>query len=571
MAWLAFTAALVTATGCGGAKDGGTSSDAGAAQDSAMARLIKLDRAEQQREAQAAADQLLWLLLDQGGLVEALGKPGAEQLRTEFNAMFRPIPTEDLLDRLRSTTGPGDPGVAEPEKSTAVRESQRPEPIQRLLALLLPAAAWAQGGDSGGGGLLPSSSAAVFGIVELFLVAIMSYSGHFDNLAAKPAGLKLGDFTLQMDRGRTRVETEHATTVDGAELTARNVMDVQVCPAADGTFKGSARIDVSMAKGGMGGRAAIDIQILGTVDDDARLATVEHEYRVQMSDHGGGKAWFADASTTATVVHGPTTVRVPRESGRINRVSSKIPPEMVTAYHQIGVKLGVFIVGVMTELAKQAWETGKCVSLGYTIQPAATAGLAPASEVSILAAPRSLLDSTPTRGSVTARLTGATSAAPADTKTPADATFAYVAAPEIGQKATVTMEARSRRGIGRAEVAFDTNRQRLEPVSNWGDFKLQGVICATGRPFELDAVADGNKVTLTFTPVDATSGSIRFGGNVEGAVIAGTGSYTLERVGTGGQLKMNTTGTGTIAGMTMPSFVATETIALGPSNQACGD
>jgi hypothetical protein len=290
-----------------------------------------------------------------------------------------------------------------------------------------------------------------------------------------------------------------------------------------------------------------------------------------MSDHGAGMAWFADASSKFTVEHGSTNPRVTSESGKINRVSSKIPPEMVTAYHQIGVKFGVWIAGTMTDLAKKAWESGKCVSLDPKTEPASTAGLAPSSKVSILAPPRSLLDGTSTRGSVTARLAGATSVAPADTKTPADATFTYVAPPELEQKATVALEARSRRGVGRAEVVFDTSRQRLEPVSDWGDFKLRGVICDTGKPFKFDAIADGNEVTLAFTPVDANSGTIRFNGNVEGAVIVGTGTYKLDREGNGGRLMMNTTGTGTIGPITVPSFVATEAIALGPSNQSCGN
>ena len=565
--WLLFITGLVTAAGCGGNREGEGASDARAASTTETARLIQLDRAEQQREAQAAADELVWLLLDQSGLVEALGKPGAEQLRTEFSSMFGQIRPEEVLERLRNPTGPGTADGVSNGRTSAVPAHQRTESTQRLLALLLPVAAWAEDGNSGGG-LLPSGFATVLGMAELFTVAYMWYS---DNHAGRSTSAKLGDLSLQLERGRLQVEIEHATTVDGADLKARNVMDVQVCPAADGTFKASARIDVSIAKGDMGGRAEIDMQVVGTVDDDARLATAEHEYRVQMSDHLAGMAWFADTSSKATVVHGPTTARVTSESGKINRVSSKIPPEMVTAYHKIGVKLGVWIAGTMTDLAQKAWESGKCVSLEPKTEPASTGGLAPSSKVSILAPPRSLLDGTPTRGSVTARLAGATSVAPADTKTPADATFTYVAPPELEQKATVALEARSRRGVGRAEVVFDTSRLRLEPVSDWGDFKLRGVICDTGKPFKFDAVADGNEVTLAFTPVDATSGTIRFNGNVEGALIVGTGTYKLDREKNGGRLTMNTSGTGTIGPITVPSFVATEAITLGPSNRSCGE
>jgi hypothetical protein len=569
--WLVFVTGLVTASGCGGDRGGENASSAGTANGTETARLIQLDRAEQQREAQAAADQLLWLLLDQSGLVEALGKPGAEQLRTEFNSMFGQIRSEEVLERLRNPTGPASADGVSNGITSAVPTYQRTETTQRLIALLLPATAWAGDGDSGGGGLPPSSTAAVFGMAELSTFAMTSYMGHFDNLAAQSASTKLGDLSLKLERGRTQLEIEHAKTVDGAELKSRNVMDVQVCPAADGTFKGNARIDVSMAKGDIGGRAEIDVQVVGTVDDDARLVTVEHEYRIQMSDHGAGMAWFADASSKFTVEHGSTNPRLTSESGKINRVSSKIPPEMVSAYHEIGVKLGIMIAGRMTDLAKKAWESGKCVSLEPKTQPASTGGLVPSSKVSILAPPRSLLDGTPTRGSVTARLAGATSVAPADTKTPADATFTYVAPPELEQKATVALEARSRRGVGRAEVVFDTSRQRLEPISEWGDFKLRGVICDTGKPFKFDAVADGNEVTLAFTPVDANSGTIRFSGNVEGAVIVGTGTYKLDRDRNGGSLTMNTSGTGTIGPITVPSFVATEAIALGPSNQSCGN
>jgi hypothetical protein len=96
----------------------------------------------------------------------------------------------------------------------------------------------------------------------------------------------------------------------------------------------------------------------------------------------------------------------------------------------------------------------------------------------------------------------------------------------------------------------------------WGDFALSGSICEPGEPFQLDAIASYGSLVMDFTWTGETAGSIEFTGNVDDAVITGTGSFVVESDEEGGTLSMNTQGTGMIEGFEIPSFVDSSTFPL---------
>lgn len=100
-----------------------------------------------------------------------------------------------------------------------------------------------------------------------------------------------------------------------------------------------------------------------------------------------------------------------------------------------------------------------------TTDPAKRKGLEPSDAVSITAAPRSKVDGGPVGGTVTATLNGDSSVDPAGSKVKADARFAYVAPAEKDKSASVSLEARSKRGVAKAELAFDTKETTTPPAA----------------------------------------------------------------------------------------------------------
>ena len=76
------------------------------------------------------------------------------------------------------------------------------------------------------------------------------------------------------------------------------------------------------------------------------------------------------------------------------------------------------------------------------------------------AKPRAKSDGAPTRGTVVATLDGGASLLPAGGKVPADAKYSYAGPEKKDQTASIDFEARSKRGVARATLEFDTKAHR---------------------------------------------------------------------------------------------------------------
>ena len=110
----------------------------------------------------------------------------------------------------------------------------------------------------------------------------------------------------------------------------------------------------------------------------------------------------------------------------------------------------------MANTAETAWKSGRCVVLDPTTNPAQRTGLQPSTPVAISAAPRSKIDGGPVGGAVTGTLSGEGTLSPSGTKVPADASFTYTAPGTAGKAGKVSLEARSKRGVAKADLGFDT-------------------------------------------------------------------------------------------------------------------
>lgn len=175
------------------------------------------------------------------------------------------------------------------------------------------------------------------------------------------------------------------------------------------------------------------------------------------------------------------------------------------------------------------WASGRCIDLKVTSTPAKRTGLDPATPFQIEAKPRVKADGSPAQGTVKATLSGGSKLTLDGIALKADSTHSYVGPEEKEQVASIAFEARSRRGIGKAELSFDTkNRKRAYAVSGGADeFHGTGQACDIEEEFSVA----GSGVTVRFVPSGPTGGRYSYSGNMSGFAVWGNGTYTVNYSG----------------------------------------
>ncbi len=280
-------------------------------------------------------------------------------------------------------------------------------------------------------------------------------------------------------------------TVDGVTGKLRTKVTIAPCPDATGTFTSKVLIDASSTTSGgrSGSNMTTEVDVTGHVDDSAELAGYESVTRTQAAGFKSSKGAFVDV-TTSVVWSGGQIAGVDQT---YNRTGGAATGEMLKAWGFAGVLTEALVNHYALDAAEKAWKSGRCVDLKATTTPSQRTGLKPSTAVSILAQPVSKIDGKPVGGTVTATLAGESSVDPAGSPVPADATFAYVAPGEKDKTASVSLESRSKRGIGKVDVAFDT-----KAVQGWAidetqtPYRFTGVSCTSEKgPWVIDYAIQG--------------------------------------------------------------------------------
>lgn len=198
--------------------------------------------------------------------------------------------------------------------------------------------------------------------------------------------------------------------------------------------------------------------------------------------------------------------------------------------------------------------------------PAKRTGARPNTAYTLFAEPRSRLDGAPAGGTVTATLDGESTLNPT-TKVRADARFDYANPTRKDQEATVSFEARSRRGVGRTTLAFDTKETRAFRISGGqNDFQVNQVVCSVTEKFDLRSDVG---LVMHMSGGDG-GGSFTVTGNAGGVTWSGGGNYTLALGGSDGGT-LNATGRTTIATpLGRFSDSVEPTFKLTPVDEDCG-
>lgn len=356
-------------------------------------------------------------------------------------------------------------------------------------------------------------------------------------------------------------------TIDGVTGKLRTKVTIAPCPDATGTFTSKVLIDASSTTSGgrTGSNMSTEVEVTGHVDDSAELTGYESVTRTQAAGFKQSKGAFVDVTTTLV-----------RSGGKIvgidqtyNRTGGAATSEMLKSWGSVGILTEALVNRYALEAAERAWKSGRCVDLKATTTPSQRTGVKPSAAVSILALPVSKIDGTPTGGTVTATLSGESSVDPDGSPVPADATFSYVAPGEKDKTASVGLESRSKRGIGKTQVDLDTKAPKgyfIGPatggkhtttglgIASVDDASTMGTavpadVCDITVPFTLTSPDTGGR--QVFTPTSATGGTTTYQLTMPltGFIEKGSGTYTLELDGEGGTIRTKVRGKATIPGM----------------------
>jgi hypothetical protein len=326
--------------------------------------------------------------------------------------------------------------------------------------------------------------------------------GGESTISITPEGAVESSFTASGTEGKTTVGVK-ATT------------DLQTCPSADGTLELTGTSDMRIAVGSVGMRVELEVVANVRLDDTATIVESDYTYRHQTSSTADGKGEFFDHSAGD------------RTELTVNRSSGATTVEFAQSAIDSAAALANMVAMDMIEVAQRGWESGRCISL--TLTPSEDPGsLEPSSEVTIEAAPTAVTDGQPAGGSVVASLSGEGSLSPDGSTQDAPATLTYTAADEKDRAGTVTVESRSKRGVGKATITLETGGQAFHAQGGADGLSVTGKICSLTTKFTLA----GGGMTFTFTPGagdDGTDGAFRVTGVEEGVSYLGDGRYTVDR------------------------------------------
>jgi hypothetical protein len=366
--------------------------------------------------------------------------------------------------------------------------------------------------------------------------------------------------TISGSLSKAEYDAVNQFSADG--LTGKSEVHVQIaaCPDANGHFttKGSMRTSVASADGNFTSSSSIDVTLQGLVNDDAQLASSEHQTQSDTSytvAHGGRV--HVNISLTKSVVGDQVTAA----AIKLNTFNWASDSEFANQQGEFTNVMDSLVSSAALDAAVKGWQSGRCVALDPTLAPDKRSGLKPGTAVIITAQPKSKIDGWPVGGTVKATISGDKTVAPADTKVPVVARFTYLAPDEKDKSGTVSLEARSRRGVAKADVSFDTNQGSYTAEGGLQDFHGTGTICDLAKPFTIS----GSGNTVTFTPRSATAGTTSYLGVMQGVRVYGHGTYTVRADQTGGTITAKEKGS-VVTPLGVFSATGTEKYTLTPTS-----
>ena len=408
---------------------------------------------------------------------------------------------------------------------------------------IIPAAFTGEGMSSGLTGMGMGGFVAIIGSGVNGAVSSMSDEQLAELVSRGPikAGGKGGSAEFRFDEhGGFDQTMEFEVSEEGLSGKVKVKTHMESCPDAEGKLTVTLDVDSSMSvtgKPGTGGYVRSHFTYERYLDDDARLIDtadgVASNLRIRIGGTENNQSQHVDI-TQGWERSGKSSFENHSESGfsifRMGEVE-RVSQLLATAMSLNALIAEVLVRGI--GFGQAPWEGGRCVKLDVTSNPSKRTGIKPNTAFDLEAKPRAKSDGAPARGTVTAALSGDASLLPAGGKVPADAKYSYAAPDKKDQTASIEFEARSKRGVARTTLEFDTKATRAYlAAGGLDDFHGTGTICDLAQPFTIS----GGGNTVTFTPSSEAGGSYSYQGNMAGFGVNGSGTYTASANESGGRI-----------------------------------
>ena len=281
----------------------------------------------------------------------------------------------------------------------------------------------------------------------------------------------------------------------GLKGKVKTTVSLKTCPDAEGKVVAEFESNSSVAAGGASADSRVKSKVTAFVDDDANLIDdkLDSQSSAQQSTSGGA---HVDANDDLSTVTGAAGGKTNAMSGGATEADGKMAQGMAS--------MGRYAARQAILAAQKAWQSGKCVKLELRSDPAKRKGAKPNTAYTLFAEPRAISDGQPTGGTVKATLNGGNRLNPTG-KVKADAKFDYANPEQKEQSATIDFVARSKRGVGKATLEFDTKKGGYRIALDNGE---SITTCDITKPFS--GKIGAGMITLNFTPSGDKGGSMAF-------------------------------------------------------------
>ena len=313
--------------------------------------------------------------------------------------------------------------------------------------------------------------------------------------------------------------TEVNANVDGLKGKVRTTVKLKTCPDPEGKVVVEFESVSSVAAGGGSADSTVRTTLEVFVDDDANLIDdrMESQSHAQQSTSSGSSV---DASSTVSTSSGEASSTVDNLGGGASAEDGKMAQGMAGMGRYAAYS--ALLLG-----AQKAWQSGKCVDLQVRSDPAKRKGAKPNTAYTLFAEPRAKSDGRPAGGTVKATLNGGNRLNPTG-KVKADAKFDYANPQKKDQKASIEFEARSKRGVGKATLEFDTRKHpaySIEFAQCPGGGRESMRACDISKPFTVQAC--GGMATVSHVPTSDKGGNWTFKFTGAGGFADSSGTYSL--------------------------------------------
>jgi len=324
---------------------------------------------------------------------------------------------------------------------------------------------------------------------------------------------------------------EFAVNEGGVAGKAKVKIKIGACPDVDGKLTITMDTDSSMrvsGKEGTGGYVRSQLRYERYLDDDAHLINDDTGSASEMHIGMGGFENYEGQHMDVTLglERGHTGFGIRHGDSGFNILFR--PEEYTHANALIGQAFR--FQQLMAEFMLRGagtrdgpWESGRCVKLKPTASPAKRKGAKPSTQFEVVAEPRAASDGAPTGGTVRATLSGGSRLTQDGVKVPADARYTYTAPEKKDESAGIAFEARSKRGVGKATLEFDTKKKQGYHFSCGGHDPIEQDVCGIDQPFVLNGKLFGHELS---GGQSGTTKMVRHP-QVPGVKWNGSGSYAM--------------------------------------------